>query len=297
MLVVDELPLCPGYRDARLIDVVDGVARYGAVEMGTGRPVVLKIVDMHAPPYLREALDGEAAILAALGSHPNIITMYQRVETVDGRRGVALERCLGSAAQLFRFTPTPAPQAIAFAVKLAGALETAHRSGVLHCRVRPQNMLLSEYYEPVLANFESAVRLGDPAHSPPLLHNPNVHTAPELLLGDPATEATDVYGLAATLYELVVGHGPFRSYQNDSPATISTRVLCDDIAPLSDASVPPDLSDLVLWALAREPGARPPSPVWFAEELGRIEQLNGWRRSSFLIRQADAPSVRIDRLG
>lgn len=281
-LLVHEPPLCVGYDHARLVYRADGVARYGAIERSSGRPVVLKVVDTDAPEHLREAVHREATILAALRSHPHVITMHQWVETHDGRRALVLERCLGSFAGLFQSVPAPLPHAIDFAVKLAGALESAHRSGVVHSAVRPRNVMLTEFHEPVVANFQSAAA---PAHHPaPLLHDPTVHTAPELLLGDAATPATDVYGLAATLYQLLAGRAPFRSYEEDSPAAISARVLCATVAPLPAHKVPPDVSDLLLWGLAREPGARPPTPVWFAEELGRLQQRNGWQRTPATIK-------------
>ncbi len=290
-----EPPLCAGYADARLLDAVDGIARYGAIEQGTGRHVVLKVADAGAPAFVHDALAKEATILAALGAHPNIITIYQQIETRDGRPALVLQRCLGAFAELFHFVPTPLRHALELSAKLAGALETVHRGGVLHCGVRPQNLLLSDFAEPVLANFESAVFRSESDEPAPLLHDPTVHTAPELLLGDRATEATDVYGLAVTLFWLVTGHGPFRSYEGDSAAATSARVLCDTVTPLPAGTVPPDVTDLLQWGLARDPRARPPSPIWFAEELGRIEQRNGWARTPLVVGSADVPTGRQGR--
>jgi serine/threonine protein kinase len=116
-----------------------------------------------------------------------------------------------------------------------------------------------------------------------LLHDPSVHTAPEVLLGDRATEATDVYGLAATLYELVAGRSIFRSYASESAAEISAHIFCETVSPLSAADVPLELSDLLLWALTADPTARPPSASWFAEELRRIEDHNGWPRTPMIV--------------
>jgi len=280
--------ICAGYADARLITRADGLARYDAVEQGTERRVELKVSETSAP-HVREALATESSILAALGSHPYIVTLYQRTETDDGRPMLVLERCLGSFAELFQFVRTPAPSAVRLAIKIAGALETAHRAGVVHTSIRPQNLALTEWNEPVVRNFETATRVADRSRAVPLLHDPSVHTAPEVLLGDRATQATDVYGLAATLYELVAGRSIFRSYAGESAAEISAHVFCETVAPLSAADVPLELSDLLLWALNADPTARPPSASWLAEELRRIEDHNGWPRTPMIVGATTVP--------
>ncbi len=290
-----DVSLGDDYAGIRLLGVADGVARYAAVEQSTRRHVVLKMAEVDAPEHVRAALEDEAAILAAIGGHPNIVTMFQQTQTRDGRHVLVLERCCGTFAELFGFATTPVPQALTLAVKLAGALATVHRAGVVHCALGPSTMMLSEFTEPVLADFDAAIPRSDPARAAFLIRDPTVHTAPELLLGEPATEATDVYGLAATLYQLVSGHAPFRSYAGDSAATISARVLCGTVAPLADGSVAPDLSDLLLWALAPEPTARPLSAVWFAEELGRLERRFGWTRTPCIIGVARAHGPALPR--
>jgi hypothetical protein len=98
-----------------------------------------------------------------------------------------------------------------------------------------------------------------------------------------------VYGLASSLYELLSGQPPLAAYQGESPAATILRILRDPARPIVRDDVPIELSDLVLWGLAKDPADRPPSVMWFAEELGRIEAQNGWPRTRIMVREPERP--------
>jgi serine/threonine protein kinase len=115
------------------------------------------------------------------------------------------------------------------------------------------------------------------------LHRLTPHTAPELLEGNPPTAASDVYGLASTLYELVAGRAAFRAYVGESPASVIVRVLSNPVLPIVAPNVPLEVSDLLTWSMSPSPANRPPSPAWLAEELGRIERREGWPRTRMVI--------------
>jgi serine/threonine protein kinase len=256
---------------------------YEAHETNTGRPVVVKVPHDVGPRWLYETLDEQATVLANVGSHPNIITLYQRFTLDDGRPALVLERCGASLSESLRDGGRLSASAVAtIGIKLAGALGTVHRAGVIHCDVRPGNILLSEWDEPVLAGFDEAVHVGPSAAGRSSLQVTRAHTAPELLQGEDATPRTDVYGLAATLYELVAGRSAFRAYAGESPAAIIVRVLSGQVRPIIADDVPLALSDLLTWAMSGDPAARPPSPAWLAEELARIELAEGWPRTRML---------------
>lgn len=255
---------------------------FEARELGANRAVVVKVPDDSRAAWLHDVLRSEAEILAATCAHPNIVTLYQQFVLADGRPALVLERCHGNLFDaLHPDAPMPLPEAVACGIKLAGALETVHRAGAVHSDVRPRNVLISEWGEPVLTGFDEAVRPAGVADHPPL-HRFTPHTAPELLEGADPSVAGDVYGLASTLYELVAGRAAFRAYVGESPASVVARVLSSTVAPIVRPDVPLELSDLLTWSLSPDPAERPPSPAWLAEELGRIEQHQGWPRTRFM---------------
>jgi serine/threonine protein kinase len=260
---------------------------FAAHERGTrgmGRDVAVKVPTDAATLWLREVLDGEAAMHAAIGAHPNVVELYDRLDLDDDRPALVFERCAASYADLLhRYGRLPLPDVVAVGIKLAGALEAVHDAGYVHGDLRPANVLLSEQHEPVLSGFDEASLLSAAAdRDPTALHVTSPHTAPELLEGRAPTRATDVYGLASTLYELVAGRAAFRAYVGESPASVVVRVLSGRVKPIVSPDIPLELSDLLTWALNGNPVARPPTPAWIAEELSRLERRQGWPRTPLL---------------
>jgi serine/threonine protein kinase len=267
------------FSDVRLIRAGSRFTIYAAREPGASRTVALKVPDESAASWLCDVLRTEASVLAAIGTHPHIVTLYEQIVLPDGRPALLLERCRGSLQDTVRADdPMPLRDLTAVGIKLAGALETTHRLGVVHSDVRPGNVLVSEWGEPVLAGFDEAVHLDAVGRRPPL-HQLTPHTAPEVLEGGEPTTASDVYGLASTLYELVAGRAAFRAYFGESPARIIVRALSGPILPIVTPGVPLELSDVLTWALSPDPAKRPPSPAWLADELARIERRQDWPRT------------------
>jgi serine/threonine protein kinase len=248
----------------------------------TNRVIAAKVPDESSGSWLHDMLVAEGEILAAIGTHPHVITCYEQLDLDDGRPALLLERCTRTLHDILHGDhPMDLRDVVAIGIKVAGALETAHRNGVLHCDVRPRTVLVSEWGEPVLAGFDEAVRIEAPGGRAPM-HHLTPHTAPELLDGGEPSTASDVYGLASTLYELVAGHAVFREYAGESPASVIVRMLSNPVLPIVAPNVPLELSDLLTWALSPDPASRPPSPVWIAEELGHIESRQGWPRTRML---------------
>lgn len=254
---------------------------YAAHLPGADRPVVVKVPNEGSSTWLWDVLAHEAAALTAIGRHPNIVALVQRIELGDDHPALVLERCTGSLADKLHGGGTiPLHEAVAAGIMLAGALETVHAAGYVHCDVRPDNVLVGVLGKPLLSGFDEAV-LAD-ADDSNALHVTTPHTAPELLEGKPPTPATDVYGLASTLYGLVAGRAAFRAYAGESPASVIVRVLSGRVKPILTPGIPLDMSDLLTWAMSGDPAKRPPTPAWLAEELRRIERRQGWPRTSFV---------------
>jgi serine/threonine protein kinase len=259
-------------RSGERFDLVD------AHDRSTDAPVVIKLPHEAGARWLPDALVEQGRLLLAVGAHPHILTCHQQLVLPDGRPALVLAACPSNLYDaLHGIDAMQLRDAVAIGIKIAGALETVHRFGMLHCDVRPRTILLDAAGEPVLGGFDEAVRTGV-ADRPPL-HRLTPHTAPELLEGGSPSAATDVYGLASTLYELIAGRAAFRAYVGESPASVIVRVLSSPVLPIVDPFVPLEISDLLTWALSPRPQDRPPSPSWLAEELGRIEHRQNWPRT------------------
>jgi serine/threonine protein kinase len=277
--------LFPGFGDVSEIGAGSLATVYRAREHDTGRWVALKLLNIRdASPRALESFQRESVALGALSSHPNIVTLYRSFPSADSRPVLVLELCAGSVADQAHAGGMPVAEAMSIGIKVAGALETAHRAEILHRDVKPQNILLTEFGEPALADFGVAMLQASAQTTAGLFDFTTLHAAPELLEGGATSPATDVYELASTLYQLIAGQSAFRSFDGESPASVILRILRDPVQPLIAADVPMQLSDLLVAAMSKEKEQRPPTAAEFADALGRIEISQGWPRTQFLVR-------------
>lgn len=103
----------------------------------------------------------EANVMAMLSTHPAIVTIYQAGVAGDGRPYLVMEYCPRPNLQLrARKDPFSVAEALRVGVQVAGAVETAHRAGVLHRDIKPANILVTEYNRPALTDFGIASTTG-----------------------------------------------------------------------------------------------------------------------------------------
>jgi serine/threonine protein kinase len=268
----------PGFEEVSEIGRGAFATVYRAVEVGTGRPVALKVLRVGGmQARLVEAFESELRALAAVSGHPHIVTLYRAMSGPDGQPVLVLELCRGSYAQLVRdHGPLPAPTVAAVGIKIAGALETAHRAGYLHRDMKPQNVLQTAYGEPALADFGVAALQAAAQTTEGVFGFTTLHAPPEVLEGNALSPATDVYGLGSTLYQLLTGRGPFTAFEGEAPASVILRILRDPVPPALGPGVPLALSDLLASALAKDPEARPSTAAELATRLQAVEAAAGW---------------------
>lgn len=283
--------MLPGYTD---LDEIGGGALatvFKATEAETGRPVALKVLKLdtiHAD--LLETFQREIQALAAVSGHPNIVTLYRPCTTADGRPALVLELCRESLAQQLRDRgPLPAADVARVGVKIAGALETAHRNGFLHRDIKPQNLLVTFFGEPALADFGVAALQASAQATVGTFGFTTLHAAPEMLLGHHLSPATDVYGLASTMYQLLTGRAPFNSFDNEAPASVILRILHDPVPALRSETVPLQLADLLEAAMSKQPEGRPRTASDFARALQAVEADEGWAVTAFTAWGEDGP--------
>lgn len=283
--IVGTAGVLPGYRD---MDEIGGGAFatvYRATETETGRKVALKILKVDSVhSHLLETFHQEIQALGKVSDHPNIVTLYRPMSTPDGRPVLVLELCKESLAQQVRRSgPLDPRAAIRVGIKIAGALETAHRHGFLHRDMKPQNILVTHFGEPALADFGVAALQASAQASAGVFGFTTLHAAPEMLEGHLLSPATDIYGLASTMYQLLTGLAPFAAFDNEAPASVILRIIRDPVRPLRSEGAPAELSDLLDAALAKDPEGRPATAAQFAESLRVIEASQGWAMTDYLV--------------
>jgi eukaryotic-like serine/threonine-protein kinase len=227
-----------------------------ARDAALGRRVAVKLLDdgARADPELRERFLREGRFAAQL-SHPNVVGVFDSGEE-DGRPFIVMELVEGSslADEVRRRGALPPDEVAAIGRQLCAGLDQAHARGLVHRDVKPQNLLLARDGTLKVADFgiaRSSSQSLTLTQAGTLLGTA-AYMAPEVVRGDPATAASDVYSAGAVLYELATGRPPRRV---SSLADLATD---EPITPPSElADVPAELEDAIMLCLARDPGARP----------------------------------------
>ncbi|MFV2102056.1 serine/threonine-protein kinase [Micromonospora sp. LOL_024] len=283
--------------DAELDLGVDGCTN--AVQVGRGgfgvvyrawqpdfhRWVAVKVLaaDWHGPS--RSRFERELKTLGRLSDHPHIVTLHQAGRTAAGNpyllmayeEGGSLADRLAAGVVASRpgakvGEPSWVP-AVAGGIAIAGALATAHRAGVLHRDVKPANILISRYGEPKLADFGLARPcLATPGVARRLVTASVPHAAPEVLRGEPASVASDVYALASTVLHWIRG---VPAFVDDSEVELLRRIATEPVPDLRAGGVPDAVCVALERAMAKDVARRQPTVSAFAEELRRAQRAAG----------------------
>ncbi|MEU9867136.1 serine/threonine-protein kinase [Actinomadura sp. NPDC048021] len=223
-----------------------------------GREVAAK--QLRLPPELDSEqraswtarLDREARAAARL-RHPGIVTVHDLVVSEDGQPWIIMELVPGrSLADLLAREGTLAPdRAAALGLQILDALAAAHRAGIVHRDLKPANVLL-EGERALLTDFGIAAVEGETAltRSGALLGTP-AFMAPEQVRGQPATAATDLWALGATLYNAVEGRPPFAG---SATGAVLVAIATEAPSPMSNAG---PLQPVVERLLDKDPAGRP----------------------------------------
>ena len=253
------------------------------------RDVAVKILrpQYAADDEFVERFRQEARSAASL-AHPNIAPVFD--SGVDGDRqfmvmqlvdGPDLERVLAGHGRM------PVAEALRIAMAVAEALQAAHDHGLIHRDVKPGNILLTSDGSVRVVDFGISRAVSDVRRTTPgLLLGSMQYCSPEQVVGEEVGPPSDIYSLGLVLYELLTGVRPF---DGSSPAAVALERVRHEPPPPSTVAqdLPAGIDELVMGALAREPAARYPSGLAFAEAIRE------WWRSS----RADAAPTVLPRTG
>ncbi|MEV4628148.1 protein kinase [Micromonospora sp. NPDC049523] len=267
---------------------------YRAWQPAFSRTVAVKVL---AADRLDESsrirFERELKAMGRLSGHPNIVTVHQAGHTRPGNPyilmayeegGSLVDRIHADAGS----GRGPWHDAVAGGVTVAGALETAHRAGVLHRDVKPENILVSRYGELKLADFGLARPLGQIVGRTQRVTASVLHAAPEILRGEPASVASDVYALASTVFTWLNGTAAFAPTATEPIARVFERIATDPVPDLRPYGVPEAVCAALERAMAKDPAARQPSAAQFAHDLQRAQEVSGQPVTELVLGGADA---------
>ena len=234
------------------------------------RPVALKLLaeNLAADDEFKQRFLREGKLAARL-SHPNIVGVYDVGED-EGRPFIVMEYVEGEAlSDLLRHRRRLDPdEAAALTRQACAGLETAHKAGLVHRDIKPQNLLLTPNGTLKIADFGIARSIDDTRLTREgTVLGTAAYLAPEQAAGEAVTPAADIYSLGAVLYELLTGRPP---YEAQSLVELASKQREGSIMPVRELvpDVPARLEDAVMHALARSADYRPESAATFAHELG-----------------------------
>jgi len=255
----------PGRVVAGRYELLDPVGRgamgtvWRARDLRLGREVAVKEVRGPGPMtyqdrnVLRERSLREARVAARL-SHPGVVTVHDVIEAGGGPWIVMeLVASRSLARVLAEDGPVSPARAAVMGMTLLEALGTAHAAGVVHRDVKPGNILVTPEGRVVLTDFGIATLHGDPGltQAGMVMGTPGF-CAPERIRGEPASPASDLWSLGATLYAAVEGRGPFEG--QGSAMAVLANIVHGDPPPAKSAG---PLAPVIAALMRRDPAARP----------------------------------------
>lgn len=230
---------------------------YLAHDILLDRDVAIKMLrdQFAADKALLEQFRREAKSAARL-EHPYIINIYDVVSEGD-KEYIVMEHVEGITLKDYLQSNKLSLNAVLeIGVRLADALQHAHSRNIVHCDIKPQNILVDKYLNPKITDFGIAKMVSNQT----MVYTPTVmgsvhYLSPEQATGGHVTASSDVYSLGVVLFEMLTGKVPF---DGNTPVAIAMMHAEKQIPPLSDymSEVPAGLQEILDTALAKDPAKR-----------------------------------------
>jgi serine/threonine protein kinase/tetratricopeptide (TPR) repeat protein len=268
------MPLAPGTRlgSYRIVGPL-GAGGMGEVYLAhdqrLGRDVAVKVLpeSLAGDPERLARLEREARTVAGL-NHPNIVVLHS-VEDADGVRFLTMELVEGqSLTGEIVAGGLPVARVLELAIPIADALVAAHQRGVVHCDLKPANVMVTPEGRVKVLDFGLATTTAAASATAPALdvtrprYEPSSegmgtapYMAPEQIRGEPTDARTDLFAFGVLLFELLTGRRPF---QGATSADVTSAILRDTPPSVGAlrAGVPADLGRLVGRCLEKDPDRR-----------------------------------------
>ena len=255
---------------------------YKAKDTRLDRTVAIKVLPSHLSDNarLKERFEREARAVSSL-NHPHICTLHD-IGSENGIDFMVMEHIEGeTVADRLKKGALPLDQALRHAIEIADALDKAHRQGVVHRDLKPDNIMLTKSGAKLLdfglaklaGSQTDAVESALPTQQRSLTAEGSIlgtfqYMAPEQLEGKEADSRTDIFAFGAVLYEMITGK---RAFEGKSQASLISAIMKDEPPAMStlQTMTPPLLDHVVRTCLAKEPDTR-----W--QSAGDVERELNW---------------------
>lgn len=210
---------------------------------------------------------------AARITHPNIVNVYD-VGVAEGRHYIVMEYVPGRTLKerIKEEGPVPAAEALHIARQIAGALAQAHANNLVHCDIKPHNILVMPDGNVKVADFGIARAVTEST----MTYNDNImgsvhYFSPEQARGTIITPKSDVYSLGVVLYEMLTGRIPF---DGNTAVSIARKHLEEEPQPIHALvpNIPPVVEALVTRMMAKDPALRPDSRL-LTQDIMHTERM------------------------
>ncbi|KAF2416075.1 Stk1 family PASTA domain-containing Ser/Thr kinase [Microbacterium sp. B35-30] len=249
---------------------------YVATDLRLERRVALKVMHGHlSDDTVFQSRFIQEARAAARLADPNVVNVFDQGQDGDMAYlvmeylpGITLRELLREQRRL------TVPQAVSILDAVLSGLAAAHRAGIVHRDVKPENVLLAEDGRIKIGDFGLARATTANTASGAQLLGTIAYLAPELVTRGTADARSDIYAIGIMLYEMLTGEQP---YKGEQPMQIAFQHATDSVPrpSVKNPGVPEQLDELVLWATEKSPDERPLDAREMLQRLRDIERELG----------------------
>lgn len=258
--------IAKGYELQNRIGVGGFGAVYRAYQSTVGREVAIKVIlpeYANHPDFIRR-FETEAQLVARL-EHPFIVPLFDYWRDSNGAYLVMRYFREGNLRDRLDEGHYYEPEeAVRLVEQISGALAVAHRNGVIHRDLKPDNILLDDDGNAYLTDFGIAkVKKQDDNEEDEGISGSPGYMSPEQIINNPVTPQTDIYSLGIVIYEITTGRHPF---SGSSTTELIMRHLQEPLPNIDpDENLPPSLNDVIQRATSKDPQSRFPDVLELAK--------------------------------